>query len=96
VQPRLDLCAILTPQVTADAAPAIVSALPGQTWLALVPSTVFQLPDARQTTLAFFSTFTRKLPSFGLTTGRDLALLPGVLHAWLISQKLPAQGGCHA
>jgi hypothetical protein len=96
LRPRLDLCAIVTPQVTADPYPAITPASPAQTWLALVPSTVFQLPDARQTTLAFFSTFARKLPSFGLTTGRDLQRLPEVLRDFLTSQPLPSQEARHA
>jgi hypothetical protein len=85
VNTHLELCGIMAPQVTADASPTIVPATPGHTWLALVPSTVFQLPDARQTTLEFFSDFTRRLPSFGLATGRDLELLPKVLRAFLTS-----------
>lgn len=85
LRPQLDLCAIVTPEVTADACPALVSATDSQSWLALVPSTVFQLPDARHTTLAFFSDFLRRLPSYRLTTGRDLTLLPRVLRAFLLA-----------
>jgi hypothetical protein len=84
-QKALTLEAMVLPEVTNDSLPAIVPAPPGHTWLALVPSTVFQLPDARETTLAFFSTFTRRLPSFRLTTGRDPQRLPEVIRNFLAS-----------
>jgi hypothetical protein len=84
-QTHLELGAILTLQITTDAIPTLQPAPPGEAWLALVPSTVFQLPDARETTLAFFSAFTRNLPSFRLTTGRDLPRLPEAIRAFLVS-----------
>jgi hypothetical protein len=85
LQTHLTLQAILTPQITTDPAPTVTPVPPGQSWLALVPSTVFQLPDARDTTLAFFSAFTRRLPSFRLTTGRELQHLPDAIRTFLAS-----------
>lgn len=82
----LKLLGIVAPQRTDDIFPTITPASPGSAWLALVPSTVFQLPDCRQNTMAFFSAFMRRMQNYSLKTGRDPECIPGVLRTFLTTK----------
>jgi len=86
VESNLEVHAVVMPVVTGDAYPTLSPTAVSQTWLALVPSTMFQLPDSRETSLAFFSTFTRRLPSYRLSTGRDVQLIPEAIRTFLKTQ----------
>jgi hypothetical protein len=44
--------------------------------LAIAPSTMYQLPEARQATLSFFADWMRDVPAFRLDLSGDLASAP--------------------
>jgi len=65
------LRAILIPRVTGNANSRIVPLRPALAYLALSPTTVFQLPGAREESLAILKQLVQRLPCYQLELGRD-------------------------
>ncbi|MCI0492231.1 MAG: hypothetical protein L0Z07_04765 [Planctomycetes bacterium] len=78
VQPRVTT----SPQARMDRQPA------SQGLLAIAPSTMYQLPEARQATLSFFAKWTREVPAYLLHLGTDLTSAPRVLSQLLAEEAM--------
>jgi len=55
--------------------------------LAIAPSTMYQLPEARQATLSFFADWMRDTPTYRLDLGSDLASAPRALLRFLSGKE---------
>jgi hypothetical protein len=86
IRRRLAIRAVLMPRITASPVARIVRERQSLGVLAAAPSTMFQLPDARQQSLSFFAGLARQLPAYTLYLGTDLASAPRELSAWLCEE----------
>lgn len=76
ILPSCQLRAILLPRVTGHPETQVRSVSAGESMRALFPSSVFSLPGARAQSVRLLAELTRKLPSFQLDLGTDLAAVP--------------------
>jgi hypothetical protein len=88
IRRTLKVQAVILPQV-ASAPGARLTRCPSSVgWLALVPSTIFQLPDARREATAFFAGLMRDMPMYAMRTGPDhLTSVPEALLGLLDRDK---------
>lgn len=77
------LRAILIPQVTANINSYIQPIQAKAAFLALAPTTVFQLPGAREASVAFLRRLVMHLPCYQLQLGRDIAQIPQLIQTLL-------------
>ncbi|MDX1948590.1 MAG: hypothetical protein SFU86_24600 [Pirellulaceae bacterium] len=84
---QLSLQAILHPRVTTHSAASLQPARASAALLAAAPSTMYQLPDARQATLSFLADLTRRLPAHSLLLGKDLLSGPRQIAALLDAER---------
>jgi hypothetical protein len=70
------LRAVLLPKVTDRVRPRLVEAPPAAALAALAPSTIFQLHTAGQDALERMTQMAKRLPSFVLELGSDIAAIP--------------------
>lgn len=68
----LPLRALIVPKITGEAVARLQPLKPTQAFIALAPTTVFQLPGAQQAALAFLRRLVVQLPCYQLQLGRDL------------------------
>ena len=83
----LPLRAILIPQVTNEVNTQLHPVKQSLAFLALAPTTVFQLPGARETAVSFLRQLVMQLPCYQLQPGSDLAQIPPVIQAVLERHK---------
>ena len=76
---RLAVHGVIQPRVTANAQARIERQAAARGLLAIAPSTMYQLPEARQATLSFFAEWTRAVPAYLLHLGTDLTSAPRAL-----------------
>ncbi len=74
----LPLRAVVIPSV-GGATGALQPMSPAAGARALAPSTLFQLPGSRQSSLGTIAAILRRVPVFGLDVGPDLEAIPGAL-----------------
>ena len=79
----LPLRAILVPQVELSAPTELMACSAGEALLALLPSTVGQLPAAGEADCRRLAALCEGVPSFRLRLGADSAAVPGLLRALL-------------
>jgi hypothetical protein len=91
VQTALPLRAILVPHITDQQETRLSPLKPAQAFLALTPTTVFQLPGAQQAALTFLRRLVTQLPCYQLLLGRDATQTPAVLRT-LIQATASAAG----
>jgi hypothetical protein len=84
---RLAICGVVQPKVTAAVNSRISPQPPSLGVLAIAPSTMYQLPEARQTTLSFFADWMQNVPTAKLDLGSDLASAPRELLTLLGSKE---------
>jgi hypothetical protein len=73
------LRAILLPRVTGLPNTTLKPISPSASLLALAPSTIFQLPGARQQAFSRLSQLVKHVPGYALEVGTDLATIPAVI-----------------
>tara|TARA_R110000823_G_scaffold130015_12_gene257901 strand:+ start:11592 stop:12659 length:1068 start_codon:yes stop_codon:yes gene_type:complete len=78
LSPTLPLRAILVPRITGGA-PALLPLTAGAAFLALAPTTLFQLPGAGRATTAFLRELVTSLPCYQLALGPDMQALVALL-----------------
>jgi hypothetical protein len=91
VRDRLLIEGVVQPQVTNSRNARISRRPASHALLAIAPSTMYQLPEARQQTLSFLANWTRSVPAYLLRLGTDLSSAPNVL-----SRLLAQEGAYHA
>jgi len=77
------LRAVLLPRVTGNDRSVTRPVSSGSALLALAPSTLFQLPGARQERLRFMAAALRGVPAYALELGRDLVTVAPAIRAVL-------------
>ncbi len=87
VRDRLTISAILQPKVGAGSRAQIVPQSASLGLLAIAPSTMYQLPRARQSTLSIIAESIRELPSYRLNLGTDVHSAPRGLIALLARRE---------
>lgn len=85
---KLAIHGVVQPRVTSNLHARITRLPAAQGLLAIAPSTMYQLPEARQATLSFFADWTRQVPSYLLHLGTDLTSAPSVLAQLLATQRI--------
>jgi hypothetical protein len=88
---RLLIEGVVQPQVTNSRHAKISRRPASHALLAIAPSTMYQLPEARQQTLSFLANWTRSVPAYLLRLGTDLSSAPSVLSRSLAEERI-----CHA
>lgn len=88
VRRKLTIRAVLQPKVSAANDARIVPQSASLGLLAIAPSTMYQLPQARQSTLSAIADWIRDIPSFRLNLGADLQSAPRELIALLASKEM--------
>jgi hypothetical protein len=87
VRDRLTIRGVIQPKV----APLRVARITRQPQslgvLAIAPSTMYQLPEARQASLSFFADFMRDVPAYRLDLSTDLSSAPRELSAFLAGKE---------
>jgi hypothetical protein len=83
VRRQLSIEGILLPRVTASPQASLSPATSAAALLGVAPSTMYQLPDARQTALSFFARFVGGLPAATLHLGADVRSGPRQIDALL-------------
>jgi hypothetical protein len=91
VRDRLAIRAVIQPKVGAEFKSVLLPQASSLGLLAVAPSTMYQLPEARQETLSFLADWLRDVPTSRLKLGRDLASAPDAL-----CKLLAERGMCHA
>jgi hypothetical protein len=91
IRDRLLIEGVVQPQVTSSRLARISRRPASHSLLAIAPSTMYQLPEARQQTLTFLADWTRSVPAYLLHLGTELSSAPNVL-----SRLLAEEGACHA
>jgi hypothetical protein len=81
--PGFPLRAVLLPRVTTSERSSTRRVSPGSALLALAPSTLFQLPGARQQRLQHMAETLRRVPAHVLDLGRDLSTVAPAIRAAL-------------
>jgi hypothetical protein len=71
--------AILIPKVTDRIETTLTMVSPAESYLAIAPSTIFQLRGIRQPMHEHIAGFVRKLPSYRLELGQEISKIPGVI-----------------
>ena len=92
VRQALPLRAILAPQITDQPATELYPLKPAQAFLALTPTTVFQLPGAQQAALAFLRRLVTQLPCYQLRLGRDPAQTHTVIRSLIHTAAYTPEG----
>jgi hypothetical protein len=77
------LRAIVIPQVTTRTNSHLQPIKSSLAFLALAPTTVFQLPGAGETAVTFLRQLVTQLPCYQLQLGRDLSQIPPTIHSLL-------------
>jgi hypothetical protein len=88
VRGRLQIRAVLQPKVGAASSSQIRRQSASLGLLAIAPSTMSQLPLARQSTLSVIADSLRDIPSYRLELGSDLASAPNELTKLLSEQEI--------
>ncbi len=83
ISSRLRIRAILTPHVSNSARASLERISPAAAVMAAAPSTMFQLPEAREHTLRFLTQFARSLAGYRLHLARDLHSAPACIRDFL-------------
>lgn len=93
VRVSLPLRAVLVPQIMNRDETEVQPLKPAQAFVALAPTTVFQLPGAQREALAFLRRLVMQLPCYQLQLGHDLRQVPAVISALLsgAKQRMAAQ-----
>jgi len=76
---RLPVQAILIPEITDSQETRLRKVSPAASFLALAPSTIFQLRDGRQPIHKSISDLVRKAPSYKLELGTEISRIPDVI-----------------
>lgn len=90
VRESLPLRAVLAPQITDHQEARLQPLKPAQAFLALTPTTVFQLPGTQQAALSFLRRLVTQLPCYQLELGRN----PAQTHA--VIRSLIHEAACRA
>ncbi|BCM88222.1 hypothetical protein IAD21_00049 [Abditibacteriota bacterium] len=77
------LRAILIPRVTGQSNTFLTQATPGAVLMALAPTTLLLLPDARSEALKAMGTITKQMPCYYLELGTETSQIPGVIASLL-------------
>ncbi len=75
--------AIFIPRVAGSSETHLKPVSPVEGFLAMAPSTIFQLRGVRKTIHKSIGEITRKVPSYVLELGTDIEEIPGVISDWL-------------
>lgn len=86
VRASLRIVGIVQPRITSNPQARLLPAGAAQGLLAIAPSTMYQLPESRGETLAFFADWVRAVPAYLLQLGTDLTSAPRVLSQHLASE----------
>jgi hypothetical protein len=85
---QLAICGVIQPKVAAAPYSRISPQPPSLGLLAIAPSTMYQLPEARQTTLSFLADWMLNVPTARLHLGSDLGSAPRELRKILSKQEV--------
>jgi hypothetical protein len=88
VRRSLPIAGVFQPTITTNTQAAIVPQSAAQGLLSMAPSTMYQLPEARQETLSLLAEWARSVPSYSLRLGTDLSSAPAVLKQWLATKEV--------
>lgn len=88
VRRSLPIVGVFQPRITANSQAVIVPQNAAQGLLSMAPSTMYQLPEARQETLSLLAAWARSVPSFSLRLGTDLSSAPALLQQWLATEEV--------
>lgn len=83
VRSQLTICGVVQPRVAGLEEAKLVPLAPSLGLLGLAASTMYQLPEARQTTLSFFAKWMRNVPTYELQLSPDLTSAPRTLSQFL-------------
>jgi hypothetical protein len=83
---RMDLCAILLPEIARARETTIERATAQQAALALAPSAIFQLPGDAAEGFRFFTGLSRSLPAYRLKLSEDPIEIAGAIGAFLAGE----------
>lgn len=87
LSPLLPLDAIIIPQVAEDTMSRLQPIKASQAFLAIVPTTVFQLPGTNQTAVTFLRRLVTRLPCYLLHLGSDLVEIPATIQSVIRAAK---------
>lgn len=88
VRRSLPIAGIFQPRVTTSLQAQIVPHSATEGLLSMAPSTMYQLPEARQETLSMLTEWVRSVPSYSLRLGTDLSSAPRALQRWLAETEV--------
>jgi len=88
VQVKLPVRAILIPKITNTQTTQIVNASPMDAMMALAPSTIYQMPYAKQDVLTYLKEFVKTVPGYYLELGTDIHSIPNVIERFLSDSKI--------
>ena len=87
VRSRLAIHGVIQPRITQNDQARIEQQAAARGLLAIAPSTMYQLPEAREATLSFFADWTREVPAYLLHLGTDLTSAPRVLSRLVLDKE---------
>jgi hypothetical protein len=79
IQPSFAIRGIVVPVISSGSCSSLEPASPGTALHALAPSTILQLPGAGRAALTTLSRLVRRVPTYILRLGHDLAAIPATL-----------------